>query len=122
MYAPIVILLIDRPDLLNPGSIPQARVELIDDSTVVTDLGGLYKDGAEGIPTEITVGELREKLKDTEQHSKFCLHKFQRLAVEKALSQALSLIQVYHATLYNCAIYCLMHTYYRGHRVQESRT
>ena len=92
---PYHYILIDRPDLLNPGSIPQARVELIDDSTVVTDLGGLYKDGAEGIPTEITVGELREKLKDTEQHSKFCLHKFSRLAVEKALSQALSLIQVY---------------------------
>ena len=56
MYAPIVILLIDRPDLLNPGSIPQARVELIDDSTVVTDLGGLYKDGAEGDPNRDNIG------------------------------------------------------------------
>ena len=85
--------LYNRPDLLNPGQQPQARLELIDDSTLVTDLAGLYREGAD-VPIEMTVGELREQLSDSEQYTEFCLPKFQRVAVERALSQALSLIQV----------------------------
>ena len=85
---------ISRPDLLNPGKEPQAGLELINDSTLVTDLAGLYKEEAEGVPGEMTVGELREQLRDTEQYTEFCLPKFQWFAVERALAQALSLIQV----------------------------
>ncbi|CAI8051442.1 Helicase required for RNAi-mediated heterochromatin assembly 1 [Geodia barretti] len=80
------------PDLLNPGKEPQASLELINDNTLVTDLGGL-KQEADGVPVVMTVGELREQLSDTEQYTDFCLPKFQRIAVERALSQALSLIQ-----------------------------
>ena len=65
-------------------------MELIDDSTLVTDLAGLYREGAD-VPVEMTVGELREQLSDSKQ---FYLPKFQRVAVKRALSQALSLIQV----------------------------
>ena len=97
--------LFDRPDLLKPGSDPKAALELIDDTTVVTDLEGLYRDGAEGVPRQMTVAELRERLQDdTGQQSEFCLHKFQRLAVARALSHALSLIQVCLVILYGCVV------------------
>ena len=72
----------------------------------MTDLAGLYKEGTEGVPTEMTVGELREQLANTEQYTEFYLHKYQRIAVSRALSQALSLIQVHILTP---VVYCHCH-------------
>ena len=84
---------LNRTDLINPGPKPQASLQLINDTMIVTDLGGLYKGGATNMPGEMTVGELRDKLTG-EQVEEFCLHHFQRIAMDRALSQALSLIQV----------------------------
>ena len=58
----------------------------------MTDTAGLYNDEATYVQ-EMTVGELRKKLAEGEG---FCLHEHQRHAVNQALSQALSLIQVLH--------------------------
>lgn len=81
-----------RPDLLNPGAEPQAPLQLIDDDVLVTDIAGLYADQATDVPKELTVGELKESL---EGGKGFCLSEHQRRAVNLALSQALSLIQVH---------------------------
>ena len=91
-----------RPDLLNPGTEPKSSLQLIDDSVLVTDTAGLYADHAN---MAMTVGELRKKLAEGDKD--FCLHEHQRRAVNQALSQALSLIQVsYYYVL--CFFICLL--------------
>ena len=91
---------INSQDLINPGCVIKSSLSLIDSQMLVTDLAGLYSDGVVEIPKAVKVLELEMKLKE-EVTNEFCLHKYQRLAVARALTQPLSLIQV-------CTVYTLL--------------
>lgn len=89
-----------RPDLLEPGSKPKAPLELISDSTLVTDVAGLYVQEEAQPPKELTVEELKKVLESETEN--LCLHKFQRLAVTQALTQPLTIIQVFYMLNQQC--------------------
>ena len=85
-----------RPDLLNPGNVSQVPLEIIDDDVLVTDTAGLFRSKDETqVPKQLTVEDLRVVLEE-EEEEKLCLYKHQRRAVRQALTQPLSVIQVYN--------------------------
>ena len=102
MFQYLISYSINSQDLINPGPVIKSSLSLIDSQMLVTDLAGLYSDGAGEIPKAVKVWELEMKLRE-EDTTEFCLHKYQRLAVARALTQPLSLIQVL------CTHYVLHH-------------
>ena len=76
-----------------PGPEIQTKLTLVDDDTLVTDVEGIFYEKQVSHSRPMTVGELKKRL-EKEDATEFCLHKFQRKAVNKALAQPLSLIQV----------------------------
>ena len=64
----------------------------------MADLAGLYRDDKKDMVIPLTVEELKTKLDDGDNND-FCLHTYQRMAVYQALTQPLSLIQVYHTCM-----------------------
>ena len=95
----LYIICVYRYDLLNPKHQPTCKTKLLDDDSTV-DASAVYLQSE--LPHRMLVRDLRSELGSEDHASKFCLDERQQTAIDCALSQPLSLIQVGTARKEQC--------------------